>query len=238
MKRTDIIAGLLDPAPAFICENLNADGDKGMYRVPLTYVNLLCTCGDLPGADVARASIRNLPEIPNAEQFRAVFRDGNGLGLFLPTARQESGVSDIEHAPGQDLLGSIVLFPSHEWAAELDAMSDWFTDGADEIFNDLPYALEDIAPFAGVNYSPDRWYVVLRGPMTGAICWWTHDGDSEMDAPWASDLKAWADRIWAELPDVLGGTNRFAPVDTIDQCPDDAELYPTRFVRDLRARGQ
>lgn len=234
MNRETIIGGLRDPAPGFVCENLRARNEKILYRVPLTHVNLSRTFGEIPDPDLVLASLRDVPKFPGFEQFEAVFRDGNGLGLFLPAARQDPNGSAKNFAMGQEFLGSIVLFPSHEWNSELDTMSEWFPDASEATFDELPYSLEDIVPFAGVNYNPDRWFVVLRGPMAGSICWWTHDGDSVMDAPWAIDLKSWAERVWQELPDVFGGTIRFAASDAIDPCPENAELYPVRYVRNLR----
>lgn len=90
-------------------------------------------------------------------------------------------------------------------------------------------------PFAGINFSEERWFVILRGPLAGNVCWFTHDGDCVMDAAWATDVRGWADRIWSEIPSVLGGTIRYSPVDSIDVVPNDAELYPETYVSDWLA---
>ena len=55
-----------------------------------------------------------------------------------------------------------------------------------------------------------------------------------MDRAWANDVKDWAARLFAEAPDVLGGTVRFEASQSIDPAPQDAELFPVKYVADGR----
>ncbi len=43
-----------------------------------------------------------------------------------------------------------------------------------------------------------------------------------------------AERVWAELPDVLGGAIRYGANDSVDEVPSRAELYPKQYMADWR----
>ncbi|MFO0861171.1 MAG: hypothetical protein U0570_11485 [Phycisphaerales bacterium] len=178
--------------------------------------------------------MQNLGDFPNASQFSALFGDAKGFALLASSNAISS--ANIAEAKSQEMAGSIIVFPPQDWKIERRRIARWLAEDAGGVFDGLPYTFDDIVPFAGVNFSPDRWYVVRRGPMAGSICLWTHDGDSVMEEPWANDLRSWAERVWAELPDVLCGLVRFTASDSIDECPDDAELYPVEFLRDMHAQ--
>lgn len=171
-----------------------------------------------------------LPDLASCRQLRALLQNHMGLGLWvckrLDDLREELDPESLEYAT---LCGSLLVFPPAEWAHMRIEFSDWQYDGLEAAFEGLPYGFEDILLFAGPNFSPDRWFLVLRGPMAGNVCWWTHDGDSVMTEPWATDLKAWGDRIYAESPDILGGVVRFGAEDSIDPAPEDAELFPVEY---------
>ncbi|MBX3381839.1 MAG: hypothetical protein KF805_17225 [Phycisphaeraceae bacterium] len=182
-----------------------------------------------------------MPDSPSVAQLRSLLAGGHGLGLFV-SSELDRRVSEgkVERDPdiSQSLAGAIVLFPPHEWDEVRSHMKDWFPDGLEEQFGPLPYSWDDIVPFAGINFSEERWFVVLRGPMAGKVCWFTHDGDCVMDEPWAADVRSWAERVWAELPDVLGGAIRYGAKDSIDEVPSRAELYPRQYTADWRSQPQ
>lgn len=231
MLNAKLIPGLADPNPAFLCRNLRVRGSDARYRVPVTHRVLTHTFTTGPDVAAGLAAVRELRALLPGHELCDLVSDAKGLGLWVPRNRLGTEASIAEDASAsQDAWGAVLVVPPHEWAQLRDGMADWFGDDADEIFAELPYTFEDVLPFAGLNFSPDRWFVVLRGEMAGKVCWWTHDGDSVMDQPWADDIQSWAMRVWKECPEVFGGIMRFGPDDTVDPCPSDAELYPESYL--------
>lgn len=233
----DIMPGLRDPAPCFLCDNLRAERLKVRYRVPLINRPVQAVYADAPDARAATQALSTLPDISSTRQLRALLQNNVGFGLWAP--KQAGGVID-RPASEHDLqleLGSLLIFPPNEWEYLRSEFAGWQFDGIDAAFDGLPYSFDDVIPFAGLNFSPDRWLLVLRGPMEGNVCWWTHDDESELDAPWALDVKAWADRIFAEAPGVLGGVVRFSARHSLESAPEDAELFPRKYRRDISAAG-
>ncbi|MEK6703255.1 MAG: hypothetical protein AABZ53_13400 [Planctomycetota bacterium] len=234
MPTSEVLPGLDDPSPGFICKALRTKGPEVHYRVPLVHRTLAAANTNSPDVEAGLAALAALPDLPSIRQLREVLHNGVGLGLWVSrrlTERHEQ--LEPETQEYQALAGAVLIYPPHEWSMLRDEMKDWFFDGVDQAFEGLPYGFDDILPFAGINFTPDRWYIVLRGEMAGSICWWTHDGDSEMSEPWAADLKAWGERVWEELPDVLGGIIRYASTDSIDAAPEGSELYPIKYLRDM-----
>ncbi|MDP1661423.1 MAG: hypothetical protein Q8L55_05865 [Phycisphaerales bacterium] len=186
----------------------------------------------MPPTAESKAILDRLPDSPTVRQLRALFNDSDGIGLFAPA---RIGPDDAEEGSisAQWSYGSILLLPTAEWEAKKAEFVDWQFEGVEAAFADLPYGLDDILCFAAINFSPDMWYIVLRGPMAGAVCWWTHDGDSVMHEPWATDLRAWGERIWREVPEVFGGVIRPTPDSCIDPVGAEGDLYPERYVADM-----
>lgn len=230
MSPLDIAPQLDHPSPCFLCSNLTDRKSTRRYRVPLGHIQFDALLQDL-NPTAAAAAIDALPDIPSAQQLRALTQDRLGLGIWAPqsllTIADPSGLSDLEL---QARAGSVIIFPPAEWAHLRTEFADWQDDGVEAAFEGLPYSFDDILLFAGPNYSPNRWFLVLRGPMAGNVCWWTHDGDSVMNKFWATDIRDWARRIFTDpLEDTLGGLVRFTAADSIDPAPDDAELYPLEY---------
>ncbi|MBN8596218.1 MAG: hypothetical protein J0L78_00950 [Planctomycetes bacterium] len=237
MQAAKLFPRINDPAPAFVCKNNTQRSDPRRFRVPLKHVALTHTYSEAPNAAAGERALAALPETESVAQLRSVLAGGNGLGLFASAElerKANTGTIDRAGRVAQALAGAVVLFPPHEWDEVRSHMRDWFPDGLEAQFGPLPYTWDDIVPFAGVNFSEERWFVVLRGPMAGSICWFTHDGDCVMDKPWATDVRAWGERIWREVPSVLGGVIRYSAIDSIDEVPPNTELFPEEYVADLR----
>lgn len=236
MKPSDVIPQLNDPNPCFVCRASFNHESGTRYRVPVVNVPLPCAMSDGPDTAAARAALARLPELPGREQLTALVGGGEGIGLWVPRALDEcrdtlqAGTREAQLA-----AGSLVIFPPHEWGVLRDRLKDWFFDGVEAGFAGLPYGFDDVLPFAAPNFNADCWFLVLRGPMAGKVCWWTHDGDSVMDRPWAEDLRGWGRRVFAETPEVLGGTVRFTAEDSIDRAPNGAELRPERYLPEMGA---
>lgn len=216
-----------DPAPAFECSNLRHRGTAARYRVPVSHLRMKGDRGS------AKKFFRNLPELGTIKQLRTLVGDGGEFGLFSPIKLQEQlrGSTPQER---QAIAGAVRVLSPHDWEAYKAELRQWFGTDVESEFAGLPYRFEDILVVATLNFSPDRWFIVLRGEMAGAVCWWTHDGDSTMHEPWASDLRAWGTRLWAELPTVLGGVIRYGANASVDPVEDDAELYPEKYLADFR----
>lgn len=233
MTPTDIMTGLLDPSPCFVCEDVAHRESTARYRVPVCYRLIPNFYYELPDVAAGARALAALPDLPSTHQLRALLQHHIGIGLWVSKW--------FEHAPAEISLeihdlqasfGSLLIFPPAEWPHIRHEFADWQSDGMEATFGGLPYGFDDIVPFAGPNFSPDRWFLILRGPMAGNVCLWTHEGEGVMDHPWAADIKAWADRLFSETPDVLGGVNQFSARDSIDQAPDDAELFPLEYRRE------
>lgn len=231
MKATDVIRGLGDPSPCFVCENLTDRQSKARYYVPVGHVKLRnYMCGPNPSA--GQAALEALPDLGSVQQLKAIVSDSKGLGLWASQRLLDyPGTHHPDAQERQAAAGSLIIYPPAEWAEALDDIADWQFDGVEALFEGLPYTFDDVIPFAGVNFTPDRWLLVLRGPMAGNVCWWTHDGDSVMDKPWALDVRGWADRIFADGPqDTFSGAIRFTAADSINAAPENAELYPVQYL--------
>lgn len=232
MFSAKLIPGLADPNPAFLCSDLRAERESdARYRVPVAHRVLSHTFSEGPDASAGMAAVRELQALLPDHQLWELVSDAQGIGLWVPRSRMahERAAADDPNV-SQDSCGGLLVYPPHEWEGLREELAEWFGDPLDEVFAELPYTFDDVLPFAGLNYSPDRWFVVLRGEMAGKVCWWTHDGDSVMDQPWADDIRSWAMRVWKECPGVFGGIYRFGPDDTIDSCPESADLYPESYL--------
>lgn len=233
MKREDILPQLLHPAPGYVCEGSGAGSAR--FRVPLVHRRLDCFYTGVADPAGATAALSALKGTSSAEQLRSLVDDGRGYGLLVPKLLLENEQPEGRtRSEEQMLAGTLVVFPPHEWNAVKADMLDWFFDGIEAGFAGLPYTAEDILPFAGVNFSPDRWFLVLRGPMAGNVCWWTHDGDSVMNTPWANDIHSWAARFWDELPESIGGGIFLDNAWSVDAVPESEALEIAEYVPDLK----
>jgi hypothetical protein len=134
----------------------------------------------------------------------------------------------------QQALGSLLVCPPRGWSKFKEEFVDWQHEGVESTVRGLPYTLNDMLFFAKFNFSPDMWFTVVRGPMTGKVFWWTHDGDSMMIEPWANDIQGWGDRVCREVPGLFSGVIRFGGDDCIEDASPDAVLVPERYVADRR----
>lgn len=233
MTASDIVPALLHGSPHFLCRNLNDGESAGRYRVPVVHRPLTNFMLSEPDSSAGGLAMDALPDLPSTRQLRALLQQHAGLGLWV----SEQLAAQIEMLePGtiayQASAGSLLVYPPAEWESLREDFADWQFDGVDAAFEGLPYGFDDILPFAGPNFSPDRWFLVLRGSMAGRVFWWSHDGDSQMSEPWADDIKAWGHRICAEVPEIFGGVIRFAADDSIDPAPDGAVLLPVEYQSD------
>lgn len=222
MDLNDVLPRLRERDGMFLCSVCGGKSGGSLKRVPIEHRRF-----EVENARSA-AILAELPSVPSCDQLRVVLAN-HSIGLFAPVRVRpdESEPGSMDH---QSSLGSIILLPPTDWAAAKDQFAQWQFSGVDKAFAGLPYTFDDILVFSRLNYSPDCWFTVLRGPAAGKVFWWTHDGDSEMIDSWADDLRDWARRIWAEVPDVFGGEIRFSAAHSIDSVPEDAQLYPERYV--------
>lgn len=228
MQPKDVIRALTDPSPGFLCSNLSEEHGTARFRVPVAHGPLAAFALEQDAA-AGKEALAELPDLESTRQLRALVSASHGLALWVPK-RLLSTKGRKNEDDEQAAAGSVVVYPPAEWAMQRDEFDEWQADADDETFDDLPYTPDDMLFFAGVNYTPNRWFLVLRGPMAGNVCWWTHDGDSVLDEPWARDIRAWGDRIFATPPEELfGGTIRFSAKDSIDPAPAGAELYPLEY---------
>jgi hypothetical protein len=232
----DVIPSLLDVAPGFVCRILTDHTSQVRYRVPVEHRTFTHFMTDGPDAASGVRALASLPDSPTVEQLRRLLSGGQGVGMWVTSrlaaaAGFEEGTTELQAS-----TGSILIFPPHEWDTIKEELKEWFFDGVEAGFKGLPYTFDDIVPFAGINFSPDCWFLVVRGSMAGKIFWWTHDGDSVMEEPWADDLAAWGQRVCREVPGVFGGVIRFHAADSIDSAPPGTRLYPTEYVSNLKAR--
>lgn len=240
MQRSDVLLRLNDPAPGFLCSNTRDRASSHRFRVPLKHSVLTHTYSDAPDLARGQSVLAGLPDIASIAQLRVVLSGGMGFGLFVSSElerRVNGGKIERSSHIIQSLAGAIVMFPPHEWDEVRSHMKDWFPEGLEAQFGSLPYSWDDIAPFAGINFSEDRWFVVLRGSLAGKVFWFTHDGECVMKEPWAEDVHRWGQRVWAELPSVLGGSIRYGADETIDEVPAGVQLRPDEFTADWRTQG-
>lgn len=231
MLNTEINPHFADPNPCFLCSDLNTDVENAKYRVPLCYRNLGTEAG-LDSQDLA--IIEALPDIEGVRQLRMLVEDSCGIGIWVPLLAY-----DLERKTGaqlsQETMGAITVFPPCDWQALKSELTDWCFEGVEQEFENLPYSFEDVLPFARINYSPDLWFLILKGEMAGKVCFWGHEGDCVMEEPWADDIRAWSERIFTTGPEVLGGMAQYSARDSIDLTPDNAVLCPRKYVADYKA---
>lgn len=221
MSISELFPRLNDPNPMMLCCELSDRATpKKLYRVPIEHRQLGKT------TLLSKFLLWTLPNSPSFNQLRCALRSGR-LGLF---AARSNPLGQGNALARQAAWGAIILFSPTEWRAEKCDLAKWQVKGLDTTFENLPYRFKDIRVFARLNFSPDCWFIVLRGAMAGKVFWWTHDGDSQLKEPWAEDIRGWGERVWREIPDVFGDIVRFRGQDTIDEAPRDAELCPERLV--------
>ena len=121
-----------------------------------------------------------------AQQIATALADSGGIGLFAAKGWPLGG-PDGTREPTQEEHGAVLIIPPQFWEEELSDLQGWLPDGFDGLAN-LPYGMDDIAIFAKVNFTPDVWFYVTRGPLEGKIFRWLHDDASDLTTPWADDF--------------------------------------------------
>jgi len=221
-----LLPRLAEQTGVFLCSNLSQRESPRRYRVPVEHRRF-----ELFGAAFDSA-IRSVPSAGGgntARQIADALSDSGGIGLFAAKGWPLGG-PDGTREPTQEEHGAVLIIPPQFWEEEHRDLQGWMPDGFDPSGN-LPYGLDDIAIFAKVNFTPDVWYYVKRGPLEGKIFRWQHDDEADPTQPWADDFITWAARVWREVPDLFGGTIRWDRAATPDEdCPDNAELFPVEFV--------
>lgn len=234
MQAHEVWPWLSEDRAALMCRDLTDTKCGGSIRVPVEHrpwqAHSLF--------DVFR--LRKLPRSASAEQLRAVLKDTGGIGLYAPKLWpwRESG-EGRRGLRGQAAWGSIIVWPPSEWKRLRSEFMDWQHQGIEQAFEGVPYCADDVLIFASINFSPDGWFIVRRGPMAGKIVFWTHDGDWQKDVAWAEDLRSWGERVRRELPEIFGGVIRFdstavegtePPIGASDPAVFEAgSLYPEAF---------
>jgi hypothetical protein len=220
MAIDDVFPRFGETGAVLVCKNLSNRTSKAEYAVPVNHRRL----GAAGGVD--ESLMAGLPDLRAVRQLVEVLRETGGVTLFAPTAWEAAGGSPFEIAT----VGSVIVLPPEAWEEVRADFLGW-QKGMEEAWKGVPYGPEDVLVFAKVNYSPDGWFIVLRGEMAGKVVRWSHDNWPDMSVPWAEDLRGWAERLWAETPEIFGGVIRFdesaAAAET--PAPEDAELFPVRL---------
>jgi hypothetical protein len=220
MQIDDLFPHLNDKAPTMHCRVLRRpDLPDVLHPVPVEHRRLGT------GGSRAPRLLAGLPDLPTFLQLRCALQEGS-LGLFAARALPLNRGDAHEQ---QAALGAVILTSPLGWAKAAEEFAEWQFDGLEATFRGLPYKFTDLLFFARLNFSPDRWFTVLRGPMAGKIYWWSHDGQSQMETPWADDLRGWGERLWREVPSLFGGIIRYRGKDSTDELPADCELFPERY---------
>lgn len=190
MDAPDVFPRLNDAGPMMLCKRLSdrAPEIKRLFRVPIEHRRLGALTYE------SRRLLDELPDLPSFDQLRAVLAEGS-LGLFAP-ARGRHDTTASGSNEDQESLGAIILLPPVDWHDANAEFAQMQFDGVEAAFEGLHYSFDDIVVFAKLNFSPDCWFIVRRGPMAGNVFWWTHDGDSQMEEPWAEDIRDWGRRVW------------------------------------------
>jgi hypothetical protein len=223
MNPQDIIPQLRSGSSVLECKLLC---DGSMHRVPVVHAKLEYLGSD-ERREFAAEAFDGLPALRSFEQLRALVGDGTPIGLYVPQRVYEASLgADDPGALHQFAYGSVHVLSPSDWAMWREGWSDWFFDGAEAEFADLPFGFEDTQVFAARNFSPDLWYIVTRGEMAGKVYMYGHDGEA---GAWAEDLTGWAERIHSDLEGAFGGVIRFR-TETDPTLSEGAELFPLRVV--------
>lgn len=214
---------LRDPNPVLLCcseDDLQSD-ERPEYAVPVFHEAGGPEDADKEVLDQLAADLgEDHPVIAHA-------RAHSGTRFFVP-----------KKAEGQDAMGALLLFPAVHWPDLKKEWGDWLHDRIEDEFEGLDFGFDDVMPFMKRNYSPDLWFVVLRGPKQGHIGYWSHDGDSEEDLLYADSLDAALDRASTELdefdPDAglraFGGVNVYPGTYSPEAQAASVEyLHPIRY---------
>lgn len=226
MGALTVLPRLAEQNGVFLCSNLKQSESPRRYRVPVEHRRFELF-GD--AFDRAIRSVTSTGGGNTAQQIAEALADTGGIGLFSAKGWPLGG-ADGTREPTQAEHGAVLIIPPQFWEEELRDLQGWIPDDFDGLAN-LPYGMEDIAIFAKINFTPDVWFYVKRGPFEGKIFRWLHDDASDLTTPWAEDFVTWAARVWREVPGLFGGITRWDRAATPDEdCPDNAELYPLEFV--------
>lgn len=225
---TTLLPRMAEENGVFLCSNLNEPESARRYRVPVEH---------RPFKFFGYAFDRSMKAFASAgggetaRQIAAVLTKTGGAGLFSAKGWPMGG-PDGTREPTQEEHGSVLIIPPQYWEEELEELNAWLPDGFQgDQADDLPYGMEDITVFAKINFTPDVWFYIKRGPLEGKIFRWVHDDRSELIEPWANDLIEWGTRVWREVPDLFGGVVRWNRAATPDKdCPANAELFPQTYV--------
>ncbi|MEM7755443.1 MAG: hypothetical protein AAF297_07380, partial [Planctomycetota bacterium] len=139
------------------------------------------------------------------------------------------------NATGQAAYGCLWWAPPSEWAAVRERTEAWYEEQEDHegIFGDRQYGPDDIVPLICRNFSPDCWFVVLRGPLKGRLCHFCHDEWDDGADGVADSFESFFSWVIEDIERSFGGVNTFAPADTADTIPTGTEeLYPIAYEHD------
>jgi hypothetical protein len=226
MGALNVFPRLAEQNGVFLCSDLKQRESTRRYRVPVEHRRF-----ELFGEafDSSLRAVSSGGGGKTVQQLAEAMADSGGIGLFAAQGWPLGG-PDGTREPTQEEHGAVLIIPPQFWEEEHRDLKGWIPEGLDP-FEDLPYKFDDMAVFAKINFTPDVWYFVKRGPLEGKIFRWQHDDESDSARPWADDLVAWATRVWDEVPELFGGITRWNRVASPDEdCPDNAELYPEEFV--------
>ncbi len=190
-----------------------------LYRVPVSHVV------DPPNLEQDGENLNALAnEIGENHSIVVHMRAHSGTKLFLGP-----------NAEDQDSFGPIFIPPACFWSDLRGQWKDWLGESIEEEFEGLSYTFMDCIPFAKKNYSPDLWFVITAGPMTGKIGFWNHEEAYEENHLYADTLDEMIEKI-SQLIDedeerlAAFDVNFYRPSMSIDQVPDGTEcLYPVRY---------
>jgi hypothetical protein len=234
MELREIMPGFYDPAPCVVCEKIEgisrSRSPSELYRVPLHHRRLSCCLTEEAESWAGRAALAELPDMACTRQLRALYESEEGLGLWAPVSYMNR--EDLRHAAAIASMGSVLIPPPHEWEVARSMLRDSL-DRSPE-YKEVRYLREvdDLLPFA-ISYSSSYWILVLRGQLAGSIMRWEPFGHNELKEPWATDIAAWAKRLFAECPGVFGGIPDLRGSDSIDPCDANAPLWALRYCADM-----
>lgn len=221
MTKKDILPQLRYGSSIIECERPE-DGYRCRVHVVHRELDYSAFASDPAEADGA---FDDLPDLGTIRQLRELLSDGSPIGLYIPEKHYERTSSASTNAEEQAALGGVYMIPPQEWQNFRSMWQEWFFDGPEVEFEEYPFEFEDTLGFAMRNFSPDIWFIVIRGEMAGHIYLWGHDGDGDA---WADDLTGWAERIHADLDEAFGGVISYG-ADAIEGHIGE-DVYPVRVV--------
>jgi hypothetical protein len=228
MKPVDLWPWFSEIGAAMLCEPVVRDGSAcqpgRLCRVPVEHRIL----GDAFGS--FGELMNDVGSDLSQQQLAAILEHTGGVGLFAPSRWSLTSPCGDPHRD-QGAHGSVILWPASEWERLHSEFMDWQYDGVEVTFGDAPFGPDDVLIFASVNFSPDCWLLVTRGPMQGKIVFWSHEDRADFQTPWADDLRSWGERLRREIHELLACRAAFDRIaaDDAEDLPESVELLPVSF---------